>query len=155
MQEEIQDACKPILQFLSGKEISPTLNTELAHVFPKDSKQLQTIESLCKKALAENLIKMRGTPELRFGRLLKPTETCPISIDIVDMNCKGPGHTHPLGEIDLCFPQDSSAEFDGKADTWIVYQKNSWHEPTVTQGRMIILYFLPEGSIRFETKPSA
>jgi hypothetical protein len=155
MREEIHDACKPILQFLSGKEISPTLNTELAHAFPKDSTQLQTIESLCKKALAENRIKMRGTPELRFGRLLKPTEVCPISIDIVDMNCKGPGHTHPLGEIDLCFPQDSSAEFDGKTDTWIVYQKNSWHEPTVTQGRMIILYFLPEGSIRFETKPSA
>lgn len=154
MREEIQEACKPIIQFLIGKKISPTLNSELDQAFPKDSMQLQTIESLCKKALAENHIKMRGASELRFGRILKPTEACPLSIDIVDMNCKGPGHTHPLGEVDLCFPQDSSAEFDGKADTWIVYPENSWHEPTVTQGRMIILYFLPEGSIRFEARPS-
>ena len=70
------------------------------------------------------------------------------------MNCKGPGHTHPLGEVDLCFPQDSSARFDGKEETWVVYGENSWHEPTVTHGRMIILYFLPQGSIRFEAKPS-
>jgi hypothetical protein len=154
MREEIQEACKPILHFLSKNKISSTLSTDLAQEFPKDSTQLQNIESLCKKALAENLIKMRGAPELRFGRILKPTEACPVSIDIVDMNCKGPGHTHPLGEVDLCFPQDPGAEFDGNADTWIVYPERSWHEPTVSKGRMIILYFLPEGSIRFETNPS-
>lgn len=155
MREEIQEACKPILRFLEGKKITSSLTKELGDKFPRNSDLLQEIESLCQKALSENLLKMRGAPDLRFGRILKPSETSPFSIDIVDMNCKGPGHTHPLGEVDLCFPQDSESLFDGKPDTWIVYGENSWHEPTVSQGRMIILYFLPEGSIRFETNPSS
>lgn len=154
MKEEIQIACAPILQFLENKTITPSLANELSERFPKNSEILQRIEALCQKGLSEDLLTMRGSSTLQFGRIQKPSQASSFSIDIVNMSCKGPGHTHPLGEIDLCFPQDISAQFDNNTETWVVYGENSWHEPTVTQGRMIILYFLPEGSIRFETKPS-
>ena len=154
MREEIQKSCEPILQFLQGKNITPSLARELSSRFPKGSELLKEIERLCQQGLSENTLKMRGSPELRFGRIQKPSDHSSFSIDIVMMSSKGPGHTHPNGEVDLCFPQDSTALFDGQSDSWVVYEPSSWHEPTVTEGTMIILYFLPEGSIRFETKPS-
>jgi hypothetical protein len=66
----------------------------------------------------------------------------------------GPGHTHPNGEIDLCFAVSGAPRFDGNAPGWTVYPPNSWHVPTVEGGVMDILYFLPGGAIRFEPKPT-
>ena len=151
IQQELLELVEPIIQFLQGQPIKPALEKELEEKFPKNSERLEKIQALLRKGLEEEF-PMRGKLELRFGRLLKNSETQPFSLDLVDMNCKGPGHTHPLGEIDLCFPQDPTATFDGRSDTWIVYGENSWHEPTVENGRMYILYFLPQGSIRFGAK---
>ncbi len=65
----------------------------------------------------------------------------------------GPGHTHERGEVDLCFVVDGDPRFDGNPAGWTVYPPGSWHRPTVTGGAMDILYFLPDGAIRFEERP--
>ena len=70
------------------------------------------------------------------------------------MDGSGPGHLHPDGEFDLCFPIAGSPLFDGNSPGWTVYPPGSWHVPTVTGGRMGILYFLPNGAIHFGSRPS-
>ena len=61
----------------------------------------------------------------------------------------GPHHTHPLGEIDLVMPLEGEACFDGQPAGWLVYPPGSAHHPTVSQGRALVLYLLPEGQIQF------
>ena len=62
---------------------------------------------------------------------------------------RDPAHEHPRGEFDLCIPIDGHPTFDHKPAGWVVYGPKSWHIPTVRNGRMAILYFLPSGQIRF------
>lgn len=84
---------------------------------------------------------------VRFGRVAK--ELCGFSVDCVFMSSPGPRHRHPNGEIDLCFATKGEARFDGQPEGWVVYGKGSEHVPTVTDGEMLILYFLPGGAIEF------
>ncbi|HLQ37132.1 MAG TPA: DUF4863 family protein [Planctomycetota bacterium] len=84
---------------------------------------------------------------IRFGRVAKDLDG--FSVDAVLMAGPGPRHRHPNGEIDLCFALDGSPRFDGHAEGWVVYGKDTTHVPTVHDGRMLILYFLPGGAIEF------
>jgi hypothetical protein len=69
---------------------------------------------------------------------------------VVDMDdCIGPHHRHPNGEIDLVMPLTPDARFDGQGAGWKVYPPDSAHRPTVSQGRALVLYLLPDGRIEF------
>ena len=73
-----------------------------------------------------------------------------FSVDVVDMDeVVGPHHGHPNGEIDLVMPLEGEAKFDGHGAGWVVYPAGSAHHPTVSGGRALVLYLLPEGSIEF------
>ncbi|MEX2322047.1 MAG: DUF4863 family protein, partial [Saccharospirillum sp.] len=61
----------------------------------------------------------------------------------------GPHHRHPNGEVDMVIPLDPDARFDGTPAGWKVYAPHSAHSPTVTGGKAIVLYFLPDGAIEF------
>ncbi len=62
----------------------------------------------------------------------------------------GPHHAHPLGEIDLILPQDGDATlFDGRPAGWLVCAPGSAHRPTVSNGRALVFYLLPDGRIDF------
>jgi hypothetical protein len=89
---------------------------------------------------------------VKFGRIAKPSpETLGYSIDAVDMSGPAAGaHAHPRGEFDLCFPVEGDPRFDGRPGPWVVYAPGSRHVPTVSGGRMLILYFLPGGEIVFD-----
>ena len=58
-------------------------------------------------------------------------------------------NAHPNGEIDLIMPLDDGAQFDGRPAGWLVCPPGSAHQPTVTHGRALVLYLLPQGSIEF------
>ena len=73
-----------------------------------------------------------------------------FSVDVVDMqNLAGPHHTHPNGEIDLVMPIEGDALFDGRPAGWVVMPPGSAHRPTVSAGRALVLYLLPQGAIEF------
>ena len=93
---------------------------------------------------------------IRYGRVLKPTpDLSQFSVDVVEMNeVVGPHHAHPKGEIDMVMPIDADAEFDGHKAGWLVYGPDTAHQPTVTKGRALVLYLLPDGAIDF-TVPAA
>jgi hypothetical protein len=61
----------------------------------------------------------------------------------------GPHHMHPKGEIDLIMPLTPGARFDDCPAGWCVYEPGSAHRPTVSQGRALVLYLLPQGAIQF------
>ncbi|MEC7584095.1 MAG: DUF4863 family protein [Planctomycetota bacterium] len=84
---------------------------------------------------------------IRFGRVAK--DLGGFSVDAVLMSGPGPKHRHPNGEIDLCFALEGEARFDGHPQGWVVYGSDSTHVPTVTDGEMLILYFLPGAAIEF------
>jgi hypothetical protein len=64
-------------------------------------------------------------------------------------DCKGPHHRHPNGEIDMIMPLDANAKFDGRGKGWLVYPAGHAHNPTVSEGRALVLYLLPQGAIEF------
>ena len=88
---------------------------------------------------------------IRYGRIFKAgPELHGFSVDVVDMqDIAGPHHVHPLGEIDLIMPIEGQARFDGRPAGWLVCPPGSAHRPTVSQGRALVLYLLPQGQIQF------
>ena len=152
--EALRTKIEPIRSYVMGLDLtSPTeCRNALNLTFPIST--LQPIKELCIQGIEEGWLCPRSAPHLKYGRLFKATPELPIGVDTVDMPgghaaCKGPGHEHPEGEIDLCFTLSGSPLFDGSPEGWTVYPPKSWHVPTVSNGRMIILYFLPNGAIRF------
>lgn len=97
---------------------------------------------------ADDLTPKQAGPDVRFGRLARPSpETAGLSIDAVDMTGAAAEHTHPNGEVSLCFATEGDPRFLGHAEGWVVVPPGSRHVPTVTGGRMRILYFLPDGAM--------
>ena len=88
---------------------------------------------------------------IRYGRIFKPSaDLHGFSVDVVDMkDIAGPHHSHPNGEIDLIMPIEGDALFDGHPAGWLVCPPGSAHRPTVSNGRALVLYLLPEGRIEF------
>jgi hypothetical protein len=64
-------------------------------------------------------------------------------------NVVGPHHAHPKGEIDMVMPLTRRAKFDGHGAGWVIYGPGSAHRPTVSDGKALVLYLLPQGAIEF------
>jgi hypothetical protein len=111
----------------------------------------ERIREACLKGIHEGWACARERDGIRYGRVLRPgDELRRLSVDVVDMqDIAGPHHRHPHGEIDLILPLHGDARFDGRPAGWLVYPPGSAHAPTVTGGRALILYLLPEGKIDF------
>ena len=147
------EAVQPICQFIQSLDLNqPDCISKLDAAFPMG--KLDHIRKLVEEGIQDGWLCPRGQSPLTYGRLQKSTAPDIIGIDTVDMDgstapCAGPGHEHPTGEVDLCFSLSGDPDFDGNHEGWTVYPPKSWHVPTVSRGRMAILYFLPKGAIRF------
>jgi hypothetical protein len=119
----------------------------------------EALAAACREGVADGWMCQREAGGIRYGRVLKHgPQTHGFSVDVVDMHeIAGPHHLHPNGEIDLVMPlaegeglqPGGSARFDGQAAGWKVYPPGSAHRPTVSGGRALVLYLLPEGAIEF------
>ena len=153
--ETLLAALQPIFTSLDKVDLSdPTAaRAWLQQRWPIAS--LQELKALVRKGVDERWLCDKENAGVRFSRVLKASADVPFSVDAVHMQGGALGHTHPNGEIDLCFcTVDEGSTFDGNVEGWTVYAQNTWHVPTVKGGAMDILYFLPGGAIRFEDKPS-
>jgi len=151
------DALAPILPILKAVDLSdPGAAAALNARLPIGGADLAAISALVTDGIAAGWLCPRDGGSLTYGRAAKAGEaTRGFGIYTVDMTGPGPGHTHPNGEIDLCFALEGAPTFDGNPPGWTVYPAGSWHVPTVRDGRMGILYFLPDGAIRFERSPAS
>jgi len=145
------DALQPVLDHLATVDVAdPGATAALNAALPLDSELLLAARSQVEAGLAGGWLTPRGGPGLSYGRLAKATRASrDFSIDAVHMDRPGPEHTHPQGEIDLCFAISGEPRFDGHPPGWLVLPPGSRHVPTVSGGDMAILYFLPGGAIQF------
>jgi hypothetical protein len=136
---------------IEGRRLDQYLEQDLNTLFPADGPEIRAVFDSCKAAIAAGWMCAREAGGIRFGRVVKPGPgTHGFSVDIVDMPpIAGPHHRHPNGEIDLIMPLETDAKFDGRGAGWLVYEPDSAHRPTVTQGRALVLYLLPAGAIEF------
>lgn len=127
------------------------LEAWLNHEHGPGSPAFEQINRACQSGVEAGWLCQRESGGIRYGRMFKPsTELRGFSVDVVDMrDVAGPHHAHPNGEIDLIMPLDAGAEFDGRQAGWLVYPPGSAHRPTVSKGRALVLYLLPEGRIEF------
>lgn len=116
-----------------------------------NSDTYRELQASCRQGVDEGWLCQHEAGGIRFGRVFKPDdELHRFSVDVVDMdNVVGPHHAHPNGEIDLVMPIEGEARFDDHPAGWVVYPPGSAHKPTISDGRALVLYLLPEGSIEF------
>jgi hypothetical protein len=136
---------------LAGRALDPALQQWLNHTHGRESTTYRTLRQACLDGVAEGWLCEREGGGIRYGRVFKPSDDLAgFSVDVVDMaDIVGPHHEHPNGEIDLVMPIDADARFDEHPAGWLVYPAGSAHRPTVSQGRSLVLYLLPQGAIRF------
>jgi hypothetical protein len=152
MLSQLHQALEPILAVL---RVTAPDAAALEKALPVASPQLQALKALVRQGVEARWLCDRENAGVRFSRVLKADPGGGLSVDTVHMSGPGAAHTHPNGELDLCFAVSGTPRFDGRPEGWTVYPPGSWHVPTVEGGAMDILYFLPGGAIRFEPRPES
>lgn len=136
---------------IGNRPLDQKLGAALNAEFPVGGAWFSSAVALCRRGIAEGWLCGREAGGIKFGRAVPASDpTHRFSVDVVEMeDVVGPHHAHPGGEIDLIMPLDETAEFDGNGAGWLVYGPDSAHNPTVTKGKAMVLYLLPEGAIEF------
>jgi hypothetical protein len=153
--ERLSALLEPIIDVVKTIDpADPEAVAKLDAALPIDGDALRSLRALVREGVTAGWLAERENAGVRFGRVRKAPSESELSIDVVHMSGPAMGHTHPNGEIDLSFAVSGTPAFDGAREGWTVYPPSSWHVPTVEDGAMDILYFLPGGAIRFEAKPA-
>lgn len=143
-----------IAAFAADKPLDSELSKALNERYPAGSPTFEKLTRLCQQGIEEGWLCEHEAGGIRYGRPINPSRiTHDFSVDVVSMeNIAGPHHVHPNGEIDLIMPVEGDALFDGQGAGWMVYGPGSAHSPTVTHGKALVLYLLPQGAIEFTRK---
>ena len=149
--DQFRSHLAPLCASLAGKALNADLADWLNAEHGVGSNTFAALQADCQRGVAEGWLCNREGGGIRYGRIFKAADDLQrFSVDVVDMeNVAGPHHTHPQGELDLVMPLAGDAWFDGHPAGWMVCPPGSAHSPTVTQGRALVLYLLPEGDIVF------
>ena len=148
-----QSLISRITEEIASIPLDASLESHLNAEHGPGSHLYELIFDACKLGVRDGWLCNRDAGGIRYGRVLKAADaTHGFSVDVVDMeDIAGPHHVHPNGEIDLIMPLTPGACFDTQPAGWCVYGTGSAHRPTVTQGRALVLYLLPQGAITFTT----
>jgi len=148
---QFQQLVAPVARYAQGRALDAALQADLNQKFPAESETFHLIREACHAGIAAGWLCTQGDAKRRFGRIFEPGEaTHGFSVDVVDItDLVGNHHRHPTGEIDMIMPVAPEAKFDGNGAGWLVYAPGSGHCPTVTAGRALVLYLLPEGRIEW------
>jgi hypothetical protein len=148
---QFQELVAPVARFAQGRALDAALERDLNLEFPPTGEVFQRIREACHAGIAAGWMCTQGDAKRRFGRIFEASEaTQGFSVDVVDItDLVGNHHRHPTGEIDMIMPVTPEAQFDGRGAGWLVYAPGTGHRPTVSAGRALILYLLPEGKIEW------
>ncbi|MBL8340892.1 MAG: DUF4863 family protein [Rubrivivax sp.] len=149
--EAFRECIADLTAQLQGRALNDELDNWLNAHHGSASPTFAALAEACRIGVRDGWLCEREGGGIKYGRTFKPADDLHgFSVDVVDMNdCAGPHHVHPLGEIDLIMPVQGDAQFDGRGAGWCVYGPGSAHRPTVTRGRALVLYLLPQGQIQF------
>lgn len=148
---EFREQISQLTAQLADRPLDAGLDAWLNAEHGVETDTYRQLKQACMTGAAEGWLCEREGGGIRYGRIFKPADDLHgFSVDVVDMqDIAGPHHAHPQGEIDLIMPLDDNAQFDGRPAGWLVYPPGSAHRPTVSNGRALVLYLLPQGSIEF------
>jgi Domain of unknown function (DUF4863) len=140
-----------ITAHIAGRALDRALEADLNGAYSPASATVRDVLAACRGGIAEGWMCNREAGGIRYGRVVKASPaTHGFSVDVVEMNdVAGPHHRHPNGEVDLVMPLEGDARFDGHGAGWVVYGPGSAHRPTVSGGKALVLYLLPDGAIEF------
>jgi len=149
--EEARGALQRIAGFVAELDLANPDEAKARLDVALPLKALDDVRAIVLKANAEGTLTPNASPEgIRFGRVAKATtDSFDHAIDAVDIEGIGAEHTHPRGEVSLCFATAGDPRFDGWPEGWVVKPPGSHHAPTVTGGRMVIVYYLPGGAMKW------
>lgn len=149
--EDFRAQIAELTSALAGRALDAGLDEWLNREHGAGSATFAALQSACVAGVAAGWLCNREGGGIRYGRVFKPADDLHgYSVDVVDMrDIAGPHHVHPNGEIDLVMPIEGDARFDGRPAGWVVMPPGSAHRPTVSQGRALVLYLLPQGAIEF------
>ena len=147
--EELTQALRPLAAAMTHLSLADpeAARTHLTQELALDSDPVLAVRSLVEAGRERGWLLPKEAGGMRFGRVTKDVDG--FSVDAVLMSRAGPAHRHPNGEINLLFRTDGDPRFCGHAEGWAVFPPDSVHVPEVTDGEMLILYFLPGGKIEF------
>lgn len=146
------DTFQPLIAAAIGLDLTQpkTAKAELEKRFDPRGSAAKALNAELVKLLDAGKIADRGELPVKYGRVAKATDaTSNFSIDVVLMTGPGPHHRHPQGEVNYCIALDGTPRFDGEPAGWVVMPPDSAHVPTVSGGKMLIVYLLPAGQIEF------
>ena len=144
-------AMQPVIETIAATGVVPGLEEQLNASYPPSGPVFRQVEQACHEAIVTGWMCTQGGAGRRFGRVMEPSgDTRNLSIDVVDLtDIVGPHHRHPTGEVCMVMPVSRDAKFDGHGAGWCVNLPGTAHHPTVTGGRALVLYLLPDGRIEF------
>ena len=149
--QAFSDAVAMITARIAVQPLDDSLLAFLNENFPPGGEAFDDLAELCRQGIDDGWLCDRERGEIKFCRIITPgPDTNGFSVDVVEMDdIRGAYHGHPNGEIDMVIPVTTNAEFDGQGQGWKVYAADSGHYPTVSGGKAIVLYLLPDGAIDF------
>lgn len=149
--EHFQNLIKSVTDSIAGLPLDKDLEAKLNDTFPPSSEIFKSIAAACHEGRKNGDMCQHEAGGIEYGRVIKANdELANFSVDLVRMNnIVGPHHRHPEGEIDMIMPITEGAKFDGHGAGWLVYEADSAHKPTVSEGDALVLYLLPNGAIDF------
>ena len=155
-QQAFSDAVAMITARIVGQPLDDSLLVFLNENFPPGGEAFDDLAELCRQGIDDGWLCDRERGGIKFSRIITPgPDTNGFSVDVVEMDdIRGPYHGHPNGEIDMVMPVTTDAEFEGQGQGWKVYEADSAHYPTVSGGKAIVLYLLPDGAIDFSRATS-
>lgn len=147
--EQLLDLTAPLTAALRGLDLTDPAAAEAAlhRDWPITGDAVRGIHEAMRTGVEEGWLVPRESGPVKFGRLAK--EQNGFSLDVVLSGGDGPRHQHPKGEINLMFAWSGKPVFDGRQPGWAVFAPDSVHVPGVTDGEMLILYLLPDGSVQW------
>lgn len=155
---KLMAAVTALLNFIGIKPLDMTLEKELNDCYGAATEGYIELRRLLRIGIEEGwacYAEIDG-PDYRRGRLAKPSaDTHGFSVETGMLkDVLGNYHRHPLGEINMIAPVDSTGCFCGHGAGWKVFPPESQHYPTVTGGKVTMLFFLPSGQIEYMPPPA-
>jgi hypothetical protein len=148
--QAIIQALTPVLRRLKTLDLSaPGARDTLELEFPLSGPLGDKLRELADAGLAEGWLCSREAGPSRFSRVAKPDAAEGFSVDAVLLWGDGPRHKHVKGEVNCMLAMDGEPEFCGFPPGWAVFPPGSAHVPSVTGGRMMIFYMLPDGAVEW------
>ncbi len=148
---DFQADIQKITNAIADKPLDKNLEKYLNDEFGGSSDLFAAIEAACHAGIDAGELCKQEAGGIKYGRTINPSQDLSgYSVDLVYMDdVVGPHHRHPNGEIDMIMPIAPAAKFDGHGRGWLVYEPDSAHKPTLTDGDALVLYLLPQGAIEF------